>query len=266
MSFPEVLGEPCREKETSSSPAATASRPAPRCSPTAWKARAARTATGSTRRSSSARIPLTPPTNARLGAGPLFVLEGDEYPSSNTDPRSKFLHYHPRHLLITPLAHDHLNVFPTPDDYRRAVPQLLTLPPPDGAIVACAEGELSRGVPRRKSRGPSSPMGFDAGDFRAADIVWGETTQLHAAASRLAPSRGLTTTQLGEHNIQNIVGVAALPARRSASCTLDAFRAAIASFRGIRAAARPQVGEDHRSRSSRASARPTTRRAARLRR
>ncbi len=52
-----------------------------------------------------------------MGKGRYFVLDGDEHPSSNTDPRSKFLHYHPEHLLITPIAHDHVNVFPTPADY-----------------------------------------------------------------------------------------------------------------------------------------------------
>src|SRR5262249_2664547 len=49
-------------------------------------------------------IPLSPPTSAHLGKGKLFVLEGDEYPSSNTDARAKFLHYAPKHVLLTPLA------------------------------------------------------------------------------------------------------------------------------------------------------------------
>src|SRR5262249_2549645 len=75
--------------------------------------------------------PFTPATSAQCGRGNLFVLEGDEYPSSNTDARSKFLHYHPRHLLITPLAHDHINVFPTPADYVRPFAELMDITPPD---------------------------------------------------------------------------------------------------------------------------------------
>ena len=47
-------------------------------------------------------VPLSPPRASNAGQGPLFLLEGDEYPSSNTDNRSKFLHYRPAHVLLTP--------------------------------------------------------------------------------------------------------------------------------------------------------------------
>ena len=40
-------------------------------------------------------VPISPNVNAKKGVGNIFIIEGDEYPSSNTDPRSKFLHYHP---------------------------------------------------------------------------------------------------------------------------------------------------------------------------
>jgi UDP-N-acetylmuramate: L-alanyl-gamma-D-glutamyl-meso-diaminopimelate ligase len=176
-------------------------------------------------------IPLTPPTSARLGAGSLFVLEGDEYPSSNTDPRSKFLHYHPRHLLVVPLAHDHFNVFPTPQDYVAPFLELVALPPPDGTILMCLDGPLSGDLMARLSR-PVATYGLSQGDFHAADIVWGETTQfslVHAGA-RLATIR---TGQLGAHSIQNIVGVGAFLLSRNLMSP-DRFAAAMASFKGIK--------------------------------
>ncbi len=53
----------------------------------------------------------------RISGAPLAVLEGDEYLSSCLDPKSKFHHYDPEIFLITGIAWDHYNVFPSYDDY-----------------------------------------------------------------------------------------------------------------------------------------------------
>src|SRR5262249_3968613 len=176
-------------------------------------------------------IPFTPSTSARFGRGNLFVLEGDEYPSSNTDGRSKFLHYHPRHLLLTPLAHDHINVFPTPADYLRSFSRLLDITAPDATVVACLEGDLSGPFVAQIGR-PVVTYGVHAGDFTAAGVRWGEKTRfsLVGHGSRLVE---VETTQLGEHNVQNIVGAGAFLLTR-ALVTLAQFVAAIVTFRGIR--------------------------------
>jgi len=175
--------------------------------------------------------PLSPDENARLGAGALFVMEGDEYPSSNTDPRAKFLHYRPMHLLITPLAHDHFNIFKTPADYLKPFQELVTLPPAQGTVVVCAEGPLSGEFLAGLAR-PVVTYGLTTGDFQAAGIAWGEAT-------RFAITRGeekvieIETTQLGEHNVQNIVGAAAFIFSKNLM-TPGRFAAAVRSFKGIR--------------------------------
>ncbi|HNE50049.1 MAG TPA: Mur ligase family protein, partial [Chitinophagales bacterium] len=48
---------------------------------------------------------------------PLMVIEADEYLTSPLDLRSKFLHYHPHIAIISGIAWDHINVFPTFDEY-----------------------------------------------------------------------------------------------------------------------------------------------------
>ena len=45
------------------------------------------------------------------------VFEGDEYLTSPLDLRSKFLWYHPQVAIITGIAWDHINVFPTFPEY-----------------------------------------------------------------------------------------------------------------------------------------------------
>ena len=55
-----------------------------------------------------------------------IVLEGDEYLSSPIDPRPKFLHYKPHITIITGIAWDHMNVFPTYASYVDPFRQLIT--------------------------------------------------------------------------------------------------------------------------------------------
>ena len=55
--------------------------------------------------------------SVKLSDAPLIIIEGDEYLSSPMDLRSKFLWYEPHVSIITGIAYDHINVFPTFDSY-----------------------------------------------------------------------------------------------------------------------------------------------------
>lgn len=230
-SFPEVLGELSEGKETivvaGSFGKSTSSALLAHCLETV-------STEGSCARDASffiGAIPLTPITSARIGGGSLFVLEGDEYPSSNTDSRAKFFHYHPQHLLITPLAHDHVNIFPTPEFYLQPFRELVNLPPIGATIIVCVEGTLSRHLLSQISR-PVVTYGVHDGEFRAADIVWGEETKFTLVHGDSVITE-IRTTQLGEHNIQNIVGVTAFLLSRNLIAP-EQIAGAIATFRGIK--------------------------------
>jgi UDP-N-acetylmuramate: L-alanyl-gamma-D-glutamyl-meso-diaminopimelate ligase len=172
-------------------------------------------------------IPKTPASSAHLGKGEYFVVEGDEYPSSNTDPKAKFLHLSPLHVLLTPLAHDHFNVFPTSAEYLQPFKELLGLV--SGAVVMCTEGPLS-GELLSKATSPVT-YGLSQGEFQAANISWGETTSFDITRNGATVVR-VETGELGEHNIQNIVGVAALVFSQNL-LTPEQFAKAVATFRGI---------------------------------
>jgi len=55
----------------------------------------------------------------------IAIFEGDEYLSSPLDLRPKFFHYHPHIALISGIAWDHINVFPTFDIYKDQFRQLI---------------------------------------------------------------------------------------------------------------------------------------------
>ena len=83
---------------------------------------------------------------AHRGRGPVFVLEGDEYPSSNWDSTSKFLRYNAKNVLLTSATHDHINIFPTHTDYLVPFRALLRLLPPGGVLVANGSEQHARAL------------------------------------------------------------------------------------------------------------------------
>lgn len=56
-------------------------------------------------------------TMVKLSNAPLIILEGDEYLSSPIDKRPKFHIYKPHIAVISGIAWDHINVFPTFENY-----------------------------------------------------------------------------------------------------------------------------------------------------
>lgn len=168
-------------------------------------------------------VSLTPAVNAKIGTSNLFVLEGDEYPTSNSDDRSKFLHYNPTHVLITPLAHDHLNVFPTPESYIEPFFELVKMA--TGTVVVCTESSMSKEFVTTCGK-PVITYGVHEGDYHASNIVWGKKTTFEIG------DLAIETILLGEHNIQNIVGVVALLLTRNLA-TPAQISEGVRTFKGV---------------------------------
>jgi len=63
------------------------------------------------------------------------VFEGDEYLTSPLDMRSKFLWYHPHVAILTGIAWDHINVFPTFEGYVDTFRKFVDTIEPNGAYI-----------------------------------------------------------------------------------------------------------------------------------
>ena len=174
------------------------------------------------------------PDNGRLGNGKLWVLEGDEYPACHWDKRSKFLFYNARHVLLTSGAHDHFNVFPTVEDYLAPFETLVSQLPGDGTLVACWNGEnLARVADRSNARVVWYSGEESSADWWADDISLENGTTHFAVRRHGTPICHLQTTLLGRHNVENLVGVAAL-LLETGVITPQEIEAAIREFRGVR--------------------------------
>lgn len=74
-------------------------------------------------------------TMVQLSDAPVIVLEGDEYPASAVDLRPKFLHYRPHIAVLTGIAWDHVNVFPTYEAYFAQFEAFVQSLQPDGTLI-----------------------------------------------------------------------------------------------------------------------------------
>lgn len=63
------------------------------------------------------------------------VFEGDEYLTSPLDLRSKFLWYHPHVAILTGIAWDHINVFPTFPQYVDTFHRFVDTIEPNGTFI-----------------------------------------------------------------------------------------------------------------------------------
>jgi UDP-N-acetylmuramate: L-alanyl-gamma-D-glutamyl-meso-diaminopimelate ligase len=70
---------------------------------------------------------------------PIAIFEGDEYLASALDRRPKFLLYKPQIALISGIAWDHVNVFPTYSDYTGQFTAFIKALPKGGTLVYCQD-------------------------------------------------------------------------------------------------------------------------------
>lgn len=70
---------------------------------------------------------------------PIAIIEGDEYLASPIDRRPKFHLYKPNIAILSGIAWDHINVFPTFEIYVNQFEQFVDLIEPNGSLIYCQE-------------------------------------------------------------------------------------------------------------------------------
>jgi len=84
-------------------------------------------------------IPLNYKVSFRAPQGDAFVIEGDEYDTAFFDKVPKFIHYKPKHVILTSVEFDHADIYRDLDHVKSAFGQLLQLIPEDGTLVYNAD-------------------------------------------------------------------------------------------------------------------------------
>jgi len=105
-------------------------------------------------------------------SAPLMVIEADEYLTSPLDLRSKFLHYHPHIAIISGIAWDHINVFPTFDEYLETFRKFILSIQTDGYLIYNADDEelvkmVKSLIPKGKQDGAINLIPYKPFDFKS---------------------------------------------------------------------------------------------------
>ncbi|WP_434388218.1 UDP-N-acetylmuramate:L-alanyl-gamma-D-glutamyl-meso-diaminopimelate ligase [Melittangium boletus] len=183
--------------------------------------------------------------NYRVGQGPHFVVEGDEYDTAYWDKGSKFLHYRPRTAILTSVEFDHADIFRDLPHYEATFDKFVRLVPPDGRLVVCA---AYPNAVKLAQACPGQVITYVAREGAEADYVPRQVRFGPEGARFEVVERGqvLGTVLLpmsGLHNVENALGVIA--AARGLGLSFEEIARGLASFQGVkrRQEVRAEVGD-----------------------
>ena len=149
----------------------------------------------------------------RLGGGPHFVLEGDEYNAAFFDRRPKFLHYEPKHLFIGNIEYDHADLYPDVESIEEAFRQVAAIVPAGGVVAINADDPRVVNVAgRSETRARVVRISLEdlAADFAAGDITRAADGTSFTLIESGTPTARLASPLMGTHNVRNALGAIAL--------------------------------------------------------
>ena len=155
----------------------------------------------------------------KLTDAPIIIIEGDEYLTSPLDKVPKFLKYEHHIGLISGISWDHINAFPTLEDYVHQFDLFGDATPKAGSIMFCGDDDLAT-VIGTKERDDVNRIEYTTHPH----VVRDGQTYLKTDYGEIKVSI------FGKHNMQNIAGAMAVLKRIGVNEEL--FYEAIVSFEG----------------------------------
>jgi UDP-N-acetylmuramate: L-alanyl-gamma-D-glutamyl-meso-diaminopimelate ligase len=148
-----------------------------------------------------------------------MILEGDEYLSSPIDRRPKFHLYFPNTALISGIAWDHINVFPTWENYIDQFDQFCGLIQDNGTLVYNTEDATVNSL-GEKYASKLTTKAYQTPQYEVTE----SGTLLHL------DGRSYELQVFGGHNLQNLMG--AMRLAESMAISNHDFLTAIKTFTG----------------------------------
>jgi UDP-N-acetylmuramate: L-alanyl-gamma-D-glutamyl-meso-diaminopimelate ligase len=172
-------------------------------------------------------------SNYRLGAGPHFVVEGDEYDTAYFDKGPKFLHYRPRTAIFTSCELDHADIYRDEAHYESAFERFVDLLPGDGFLAACSSYDSVLGIARRaRCRVETYAVDRAHADWEARGLSLAADGARFTLVRRGAALAEVHLPVGGAHNVENALGVAA--AATALGLAPAEIAAGLAAFHGVK--------------------------------
>lgn len=165
--------------------------------------------------------------------GNYFVIEGDEYDTAFFDKVPKFVHYRPKHVVLTSVEFDHADIYKDLQAVKDSFAKLMHLIPENGTLLACSEdANVMELRPLAKCKN-SFTYGFGTeADFRAKILFQdakGLGFEVHHKGEILGPYNMQIT---GEYNVLNATAVVAMS--KILGFSENKIQIAMESFEGVK--------------------------------
>jgi len=168
--------------------------------------------------------------SARLGSSPFFIIEADEYDTAFFDKRAKFVHYHPRTLVMNNLEFDHADIYKDLEAIQLQFHYLLRTIPNNGLIIYPDQDDNLRKVLEKGCWTPCSTFGGNESTWQARLLSQDGSSFEVLYQSRVVGS--VKWSLLGKHNVDN--ALAALSASTHAGVNVETAITALASFKNVK--------------------------------
>ncbi|WP_255505631.1 UDP-N-acetylmuramate:L-alanyl-gamma-D-glutamyl-meso-diaminopimelate ligase [Alkalisalibacterium limincola] len=169
--------------------------------------------------------------SARLGSGPEFVVEADEYDTAFFDKRSKFVHYRPKVAILNNLEYDHADIFPDLDAIKRQFHHLVRTVPGSGRLIVNGEDANLAQVLEAGCWTPVERFGIGASFDWSARLKADDGSRFEVVhGDRLLGE--VHWPLLGRHNVMN--ALAALAAVAACGVDVAPLLARLADFTSVK--------------------------------
>jgi len=177
-------------------------------------------------------IPVNFGLNFRVGEGPYFVIEGDEYDTAFFDKGPKFLHYSPFYAVITSIEFDHADIYRDLDHVVESFRKFIALLPPEGVLIANGDDPVVM-AESRKAACPVITYGFGQDCAWRAGVIGYEERLTRLEVLRDGKEAMTVETPLyGRHNLSNLLSAVVLS--ESLRIERGDLLQALRSFRGVK--------------------------------
>jgi len=141
----------------------------------------------------------------KLGKGPHFVIEGDEYDTAFFDKGPKFLHYSPWLTVLTSIEFDHADIYRDLGHVRQSFQKLIRLIPADGLLVANHDDPVVM-AEAKAAKCPVVTYSVEkGGDWTAENIAVQEDFTYLKARNADGRVVEIKTPLYGRHNVSNLL-------------------------------------------------------------
>jgi len=165
-------------------------------------------------------------------SAPMIILEGDEYLSSPIDRRPKFHLYQPHVALLSGIAWDHINVFPTFENYYEQFELFCHCIEPCGTLIYNSEDSYVNKL-GEQFKNDLKVVSYKTPTY----AVVGDGTVLYYER------KSYRLHIFGKHNLQNLMG--ALNLGIAMGIEADDFLSSIQSFTGAGKRLQKVVENEH---------------------